>query len=182
MEPQPSPAPLRLCCVSPASHDQRRARHRLHVPRSALSATARLVRHAHAHHRRVVACAAACAPLRIEGRPSSQGALSCKQRGAGSWHGESQRKCVASTGRCRGASSFTLCASHRMLSAAHPARTDGAAEERAEHAERSDSNVQLHRLSALRLSSVRAPGTSGHRTRLLVLGAWHSRAAPELTT
>ena len=59
-----------------------------------------------------------------EGRPTqapSQGALSCKQRGAGSWHGMAQRKCVARDGRCRGASSFTPCTSHRMLSAAHPA-------------------------------------------------------------
>ena len=45
-----------------------------------------------------------------------------------------------------------------MISAAHPARNDGATEECAEYARKSDSNVQLHTLSALRLSSVRAPG------------------------
>ena len=61
-------------------------------------------------------------------------------------------------GRCRGASSFTLYTLHRMISAAHPARNDGATEECAEYARKSDSNVQLHTLSALRLSSVRAPG------------------------
>ena len=120
-------------CLSPAPTSN--GRHRIHLPRSALSDTVRLVRVC--MHNVVTwlacACATACPPLRAGCAPSpssSQGALSCKEGRArctetpnrSAWHGT-----VAPVGPPSPYAPW-----HRMLVAAHP--------ERVEHAQ-SDGNV-----------------------------------------
>jgi hypothetical protein len=115
--------PLRTLNLSLSLPRPRRARQRLRLPRSALSATVRLVRHG---RKRAAPCGCLCCALPFAGSsgcteagPAREGAVSCERRGAGSWHGESQRKCVA---RIRGAAVRPPPLHQRPGCGGHPAR------------------------------------------------------------